>query len=666
MKSLNRLSILAAVALFAVSHALSAQGLKKASINAMHASLMNYSPDGNYFIIARANRLVLYNAGTDTKITEFPGPNHDLNINDFAFNSMGSLLATAGEDNQVKIWSIPDGKILFVHSKFTNPVKALGWAMGDQSLICMLKDGEIRAINFKTGVTLYSKRDLKKPVALSTSRNGKFWAVGGADDFVTIYESATGNLVKKLDGLNGWTRALAFSQDGQWLARGGNGKKITLWDLNDFTFKEFPHTGWVNDLEFSCDSKQIGAALDNHAIAFFNVSSGHPSLKLNDIPLAPLKLSISPNGQEAAHLEDYSGDISFWNISSLNIAPVINFKDNKDTSPPQLLVSNPPNITDNRVTIYKDLIDLRGIVTDESGVRALKINGIETPIRQNGNFLINVPLSLGENFLTIEVTDVNDNITLKKITILRKNMDGENYVAEKATNYLFVVGVNDYRQWPKLNNAVKDANDVVGVLLKKYDFDFEHVTFIKNELATRANIYNGLRSLIEKITPNDNLMVYFSGHGHFDKLLNEGYWIPIDAATNSPADYISNTDILKILGSINSQHTFLVADACFSGALFADSRRGYTESVEKFRSRWGLASGRLETVSDGSAGNNSPFAKRFIQFLNENQKEKFPVSELVQFVKVQVAEDTNQTPIGNPLKSLGDEGGEFVFYKKRD
>ena len=202
------------------------------------------------------------------------------------------------------------------------------------------------------------------------------------------------------------------------------------------------------------------------------------------------------------------------------------------------------------------------------------------------------------------------------------------------------------------------------VLMGKYNFEFSNVTLVRDEQATRSNIYNGLRNLIEKVSPQDNLVIYFSGHGYFDPLLNEGYWIPADAEVNSSGSYISNTEILKILGNINSQHTFLVADACFSGALFADSRRGYTENVEKFKSRWGLASGRLETVSDGEIGNNSPFAKRVIQFLRENEKDKFAVSELIQYVKTQVAEDTNQTPIGNPLKALGDEGGEMVFYRK--
>lgn len=644
---------------------LQAQGLKKVEINA-HASLIGYSPDRAHLIVTRGNRIQIFSAGTDTRITEFAGPNHDLNINDIAFNADGSLLATAGEDKQIKIWTLPDGKIPFAYNLFSHPVNGIGFANNDQYLICLLQDGSVLALNHKTGAIAYRKNDLKEADVFAVSRNGKYWAIGGSESILNIYESATGNLIKKLEGLPGRTRALALSSDGTFLARGGNNKKVTVWNTQDFSSKEFAHTGWVNDLEFSGDNKQIGVVLDKNEINFYNVPTGLLSLRLDKMKLPPLKLSISPSGQEIAHIEDYGGNVFIWNISSLNIAPVINFKDKKDTSPPQILVSNPPNIIDNRITIYKDLIDLRGIVTDESGVRSLKVNGIETPIRENGNFLINIPLSVGENFVTIEITDVNDNIALKKFVITRKNMDGESYVAEKATSYLFVVGINDYTDWPKLNNAVKDANDVVNVLLSKYQFQFENVTFIKNESATRVNIYNSLRSLIEKITPNDNLLVYFSGHGHFDKLLNEGYWIPIEASTNSPADYISNSDILKILGSINSQHTFLVADACFSGALFADARRGYTENVEKFRSRWGLASGRLETVSDGMAGLNSPFAKRFIQYLKENEKEKFPVSELVQFVKMQVAEETNQTPIGNPLKSLGDEGGEFVFYRKKN
>ena len=93
------------------------------------------------------------------------------------------------------------------------------------------------------------------------------------------------------------------------------------------------------------------------------------------------------------------------------------------------------------------------------------------------------------------------------------------------------------------------------------------------------------------------------------------------------------------------------ADACFSGSLFNETNRGYAENVEKYRSRWGLVSGRLEVVSDGATGENSPFAKHFIGYLNDNEKEMFTVSELVQFVKIEVANESDQTPLGNPIKS---------------
>lgn len=345
-------------------------------------------------------------------------------------------------------------------------------------------------------------------------------------------------------------------------------------------------------------------------------------------------------------------------------AKIAVLRNQKDQTPPMIYLSTPSNIREDRVVVYEQMVKITGVVMDESGVQQLTVNNTLTPIKSNGAFTIYLPLNVGDNGITIEVKDVNQNIALKKFTIDRKNTDGTAYDPTGATNYLLVIGIDTYNTWPRLNNAVSDAEAVKQVLTSKYNFDLGNVTTLYNKDATRSNVYQALRNLIEKISPGDNLLIYYSGHGYFDKLLSEGYWVPVDGSKNDVSTFVENSQVLKIIENINSQHTFLVADACFSGSLFASSSRGYSEQVEKYKSRWGLASGRLETVSDGTAGSNSPFATSFIDFLKNNTAPKVPVSDLIQYVKKKVSEANNQTPIGNPLKGVGDEGGEFVFYKK--
>ena len=646
-----------------------AQDLLKLSIKEKGVSAVRHSPDNLYFVIANGKEAELYNAGNDTRIKDFTGSfknGHTREILDFAFTNAPGLLASAGADKVIKVWKLPSGELNATLEGHTSDVTGICFADNDQYLISASEDMNVIVWDAKSLKKIYQKKEHSKPIrTLDASADGKYFATGGGDQNIVIWETATGNVIKKFEAHGNWVRTLAFSPDGKTLASGGDDKKIILWEIpTGNKLKEFFQRGWIYDLEFSGDGKYLAAGLEKNTVIFYNLATGLQALDLDKLQSPVLDISISPGGKEVATVEEYGTAVKFWNIESLNISQMFRFKDSKDKAPPQIYVSNPPNIQNNRVTIFKDFLDIRGSVIDESGVRKLRINNIETPLKENGNFVINLPLGMGDNSITVEVTDINDNIALKKFVIVRKNLAGEEYNPANAKNYLLVIGINNYSHWPKLNNAVKDANDVASTLMSKYNFEFDNIVVLKDEQATRNNIYTSLRGLIEKVTPQDNLMVYYSGHGYFDQLLNEGYWVPVEAHVNASGDYVSNTEILRIINNINSQHTFLVADACFSGSLFAESTRGYAENVEKFRSRWGFASGRLEVVSDGTLGDNSPFARNFIQYLKENQQEKFAVSELIQQVKLKVAETTNQTPLGNPLKNAGDEGGEFIFYKR--
>lgn len=237
----------------------------------------------------------------------------------------------------------------------------------------------------------------------------------------------------------------------------------------------------------------------------------------------------------------------------------------------------------------------------------------------------------------------------------------------KGKNYLLAIGIDKYTHLPPLFNAAKDAQDVVALLQERFQFDKSRVTELYNEKATKRNIIKAFRSFVEKVTKADNFLVYFSGHGEYDKVFKIGSWIPVEAEKEATEQYIDNGLIKNILGAIDSHHTFMMIDSCFSGTLFTTKgvNRNISLRKEKDPSRWGLTAGRQEVVVDGQRGENSPFAESILYQL-KNTERPIGVAELCDKVLEVVAANAHQTPRGEPLQVKGHHGGQFVFHLKMD
>lgn len=231
----------------------------------------------------------------------------------------------------------------------------------------------------------------------------------------------------------------------------------------------------------------------------------------------------------------------------------------------------------------------------------------------------------------------------------------------RGKNYLLAIGIDKYLHFPQLNNAVRDAETFAALLQERYQFDARNTEVLFNEQATERQMIFKLRDMARLITPEDNLIIYFSGHGAFDEVLNEGYWIPVDAERDAMEDFIPNSKIHTVLNAIHSRHTFLIVDSCFSGSLFMQYRSASGEDrLEALPSRWGLSSGRNEVVPDGPSGEHSPFAESLLKQLTLNESE-LGVGELCQRVVESVAARSRQIPRGEPLRVDGHEGGQFFF-----
>lgn len=237
-------------------------------------------------------------------------------------------------------------------------------------------------------------------------------------------------------------------------------------------------------------------------------------------------------------------------------------------------------------------------------------------------------------------------------------------------NILFTIAIDKYESdvWPNLDNAVLDAERISQILTEKYSFEVYHSS-ITNHQATRDNIYSAFISLKQFVDPTDNLIIIFTGHGQMNLQTHRGYWVPMDG-TRNPSTLIENAVIKDFIEDIDAKHIWLISDSCFSGT-FLTRTRGVIEEKEYtkltfHKSRWMLASGSEERVSDGQPGQHSPFAKYLIRFLENNTNAFCSVNEIIKYVATLTNNNSKQTSRGAFIDNIGHEDGEMVLKLNKE
>jgi len=229
--------------------------------------------------------------------------------------------------------------------------------------------------------------------------------------------------------------------------------------------------------------------------------------------------------------------------------------------------------------------------------------------------------------------------------------------------HALVIGNNDYENLPDLETAVSDARRVASIL--EYDYGFE-VKLLKD--ATRDQIIKSLSGLRRKVGSEDNLLIYYAGHGNLDKKANEGYWLPTDAEREDPSNWIPNDTIVSQVRAMDAKHVMVVADSCFAGSItrglkIEQRTPDWLQKIVKKKARTALTSGGLEPVMDSGGGNHSAFASAFISLLEENDG-VLDASQLFSQLRPKVMVNSDQTPEYGDIHRAGHDGGDFLFVRQ--
>ncbi|MEO9850966.1 MAG: caspase family protein [Reichenbachiella sp.] len=256
--------------------------------------------------------------------------------------------------------------------------------------------------------------------------------------------------------------------------------------------------------------------------------------------------------------------------------------------------------------------------------------------------------------LQVNRTDVEGNALLKALS--------------QRKYYALIIGINEYADdgISDLDNPISDAGEMKRVLQNYYSFDPENIKLLSNP--TRTGIIEAFDDFSERITPLDNFLVFYAGHGIWDERLGQGFWLPSDAKKNSKAQWLSNSTIRDYIGGIETKHTLLITDACFSGSIFKERTVTFENSraileMYKLASRKAMTSGALKTVPDQSV-----FITYLTKSLVNNDQPLLSAEDLFRTFKIAVINNSpnGQVPQYGAIGQVGDEGGDFIFLKRSD
>ncbi|MDT0506962.1 caspase family protein [Novosphingobium sp. MMS21-SN21R] len=324
-----------------------------------------------------------------------------------------------------------------------------------------------------------------------------------------------------------------------------------------------------------------------------------------------------------------------------------------------------------------------GHVKSRDAIGLLTVNGQRQTLDDAGLFQFDLPLS--EQTTQVEIVaidrqgrkgrldfDVRREITTSPLADAPPPAPPAMKLAI-GPQYALLIGNSRYAKLAGLKTPVADVDEIGRILREKYGFK---VTILHD--ATRYEMLSALNALRTKLTQKDDLLVYYAGHGHKVSVdgRERGYWLPVDAEENNPANWISTLDITDMLASMEVHKVLLISDSCYSGLLTRglvrlvdtkseSARETYLKTMLQQKSRNVLTSGSDLPVLDGGGGTHSVFAKSLARVLNEN-KGTLQGQDLAQAVQQTVsiaAQSMNfdQKPQYGPLQLAGHEGGDYIL-----
>jgi WD40 repeat protein/serine/threonine protein kinase len=241
-----------------------------------------------------------------------------------ALSSDGSLLATGGDDGEVRLWHTKTWSEAGFWRAQSDHMRGLTFSPNNRLLASGSGDGSIAVWHVTSGKLAALLAHGEEVNSLVFSPDGSKLVSGGAPA-IKVWDTATWEPLSAPRGHKQDVRSVAFSPDGRLLATGSIDGTVKVWETA--TWQELrtlgPHMGMVLDVAFSPDGAQIAAAAghffrtgDECEIRIWNAGNGQPIHTLEGHKGGVFKLAYSPDGKRLATAGAEDATIKIWDVAN--------------------------------------------------------------------------------------------------------------------------------------------------------------------------------------------------------------------------------------------------------------------------------------------------------------------------------------------------------------
>ncbi|GEM_PF-3724780 len=556
--------------------------------------LMKVEPNNQFNYTSHVSETVLYDSEKKMVVKEFSGSGSS--------GSYGILTAAMSESNRSMI----------AYGGYAH--WASNQSFGTLSSHDLLSDS-IRTFTQK-GEWLPQGGTKSLVMAVCYSPDAKWLVSGGSDGGIFLWSVDGKEDHKKLTSHSSRVSCVTFSPDGQVIATASSDQRILLHALDGGLIHTLEgHGSPINSLHFDASGKQLVSVAEDGDIKIWDVALGKEIVTILMSESGDGNIMFTPDFYYRAdrgtqNLVGFNVDNQFFSFEQFDISH----------HRPDKVLSRFGRSSEGQLRLLRSAYKKRQEIY---GQRAQGLSSNFSAPRLSTNFN---KLPLGTNDLEIElnISAYDENYELRRLNIWVNNVpvfgargtvldgnhevrkriqiplsNGRNQIQLSVTNSQ---GVESYRQMtdvtcntqvkPRLfivalgastfdssafdlDFPLKDARDIIRAYTEYSSaFDEVIVDSLFNQEFNSANIERTKSRLLNSKV-NDQVIIFFSGHGLLDDSLNYFF-----ATSTTDFDYPENTAIPyalveELLDSIPARNKVMFIDACHSGEVDAETYAFY-------------------------------------------------------------------------------------------